>query len=288
MLILGLGLLSFWGSPNRCQADGPTDLRLGVVSSLFRDLHKSAIEYLSAPLRALLQTQTGLTGELTSTTDPLSLARQLQDDHVNVAVFHGFEFAWAQQKYPRLQPLVVVGNSQPLQAHLIVAHSSPFTTPSDLKGKALALPRQSRAHLHLFLERRCALPEKGPREYFSKIVRPIDGDDALEMVLSGAVQAVLVEQSHLESYRANHPEDFGKLRVLLKSEVFPAGVIAYRKGAIPEDTVQVIRTGLLSAHKTPQSQELLKLCRMPGFTLPPPDFDKVLQTIAKAYPAPSR
>ncbi len=287
-LFLGMGFLAALGDPWPGHAASGTDLRLGVVTTLFRDFHKSAIEYLTAPLRSLLQTQTGLAGRLESTTDPLTLAKQLQENQLDVAIFHGFEFAWARQKYTQLQPLLVVSNPQPFQADLLVARDSSFASPGDLKGKALALPRQSRAHLHLFLERRCIGEGKEPRDYFSRIARPIDGADALDMVAGGTVQAALVDHSQVEAYRKNQPENFGKLRVLLQSEIFPTGVIAYRKGALAEEMVQRIRTGMISASKTTQGQELLKLCRMPGFDLPPADFDQVLQATARTYPPPAR
>jgi len=280
-LVVGLG------SPTLGQAGPPADLRLGLVATLFRDFHKSVIEYVTTPLRSLLQTQTGLSGRLESTTDPLTLARQLQDNQVDIAIFHGFEFAWARQKYPQLQPLLLVTNPQPFQANLIVAKSSPFSTCDDLKGKNLALPRQSREHLHLFLERRCHAG-KDPREYFGKIMRPVDADDALEMVASGAVQAALVDQAQLEAYSKSQPDNFGKLRVLLRSEIFPTGVIAYHPGALSAETVQRIRTGMTSAHKTAQGRDLLKLSRMAGFELPPADFDQILQTISRAYPPPTK
>ncbi len=287
IVMLSIPLLVGFGRPKPLQAGPPTELRLGLVSTLFRDFHKSVIEYVTAPLRSLLQTQTGLTGRLTSTTDPLTLAKQLQEGQVDIAIFHGFEFAWARQKHPQLQPLLLVSNPQPFQAQLIVSKTSTFMTPADLKGHSLALPRQSREHLFLFLERRCHAG-KDLKEHFSKVVRPVDADDALEMVATSAVQAALVDQAQLEAYRKSQPENFAKLRVLLRSEVFPTGVIAYRQGALTEETVQRIRTGMMAAHKSEQARELLKHCRMAGFEPPPADFDQILQTIARAYPPPSK
>ncbi len=278
LLVLGIFCL--------CRAGPQAELRLGLVSTLFRELHKSVVEYVATPLRALLQTQTGLAGRLDSTTDPLTLARQLNDNQVDVAIFHGFEFAWAQQKYPQLRPLLVVSNPHPFQAHLVVARWSPCITPADLKGKSLALPRQSREHLHLFLTRRCVETGKDPREHFSKIARPVDAEDALEMVATASVDSALVDRVHLEAYRASQPENFARLRVLLQSEVFPTGVIAYRQGALSDATIQRLRTGMTAAHKSVQGRELLKLCRMAGFELPPADFDQILQTTTRAYPPP--
>jgi len=169
------------GRPRGLRADvGPSSLRLGLVSSLFRETPRSMVEVVTRPLRGLMEAQTGITGQLVSTADAASLARQLQDKQVDLGIFHGFEFAWARQKNPDLQPLLVVRTPQPLQAYLMVANDSPTHTCADLKGKMLALPLRSREHVHLFLERRCSCGFSHPKEFFAKVRRTADADDALD------------------------------------------------------------------------------------------------------------
>jgi ABC-type phosphate/phosphonate transport system substrate-binding protein len=267
-------------------ADGPASLRLGLVGSLFRETPKSMVELLSQPLKTLLEAQTGMTGRIGSTADALTLARQLNEKQIDLAVFHGFEFAWVKQKYPDLQPLVVVSSTQRLQAHLLVAGSSKAATCADLQGKTLALPRRSREHVHLFLERRCA-GGKDPKDFFGKIARSPDTEDAIEDLLDGSVQAVLLDHADLEAYRQAKPEQYRKLRQLLQSEPFPSGVLSCKEGALAEDTVERLRSGLLSAHQNRRGRDLLSLCRMAGFEVPTQDFEQALQAIAKAYPPPA-
>ncbi len=264
----------------------PGVLRLGMVESLFRDTPKAMIQILAQPIKVLLETQTGMTGQLEDSADCQVLAKQLQENQVDVAVFHGFEFAWARLKHPELQPLLVVSNPQRFQALLVVAQESKYATCDDLKGKTLALPRRCREHLHLYLERRCACGCKQAREFFSKINRPTDADDALDDVSEGMVHAALVDLAQWDAYRKSKPETFEKLRVLVKSENFPTGVIAYRAGALSDETVQRIRAGLMSAKESQQGRQLLKLCRMTGFELAPAEFNESLATFAKLYPPP--
>jgi ABC-type phosphate/phosphonate transport system substrate-binding protein len=284
LIVAVLGLLT--SKAEDAGAAPPTELRLGLVNSLFRDTPKAMIQILAQPLKTLMETQTGMAGQLESSADPQVLGKQLQDNQIDLAVFHGFEFAWARLKYPELQPLLTINNPQHFQAHLIVARDSKYKSCADLKGKTVALPRRSREHLHLFLERRCA-GGKAAKEFFGKIARPTDAEDALDDVVEAMVPAALVDYGQLEAYRKAKPEQFAKLRVLLKSETFPTGVIAYHGGALNEDTVQRIRAGLISANQTKQGRELLTLCRMVGFESPPDDFNQTLAAFAKLYPPPA-
>src|SRR5215470_11464792 len=78
------------------RADGL--VKIGLVNSLFRDTPPSLVEVLSRPLKALMESQTGLGGALRLCGDATALAKQLKEGKVQLGVFHGFEFAWARQK----------------------------------------------------------------------------------------------------------------------------------------------------------------------------------------------
>jgi ABC-type phosphate/phosphonate transport system substrate-binding protein len=254
------------------------------VNSLFRDTPKTMIQIVAQPLKALMETQTGMSGHLEASAEAQALGKQLQDNQIDLGVFHGFEFAWVREKYPELQALLIVSNPQRFQAHLVVAQDSKWTSCDDLKGKTLALPKRSREHLHLFLERRCACGCKEAKNFFGKIKRPADAEDALDDVAEGLTDAALIDYPQLEAYRKSKPDNYAKLRTLLRSETFPTGVIAYRVGGLHEVVVERIRAGLISANQTTQGRELLGLCRMVGFELAPADFNQTLAAIAKLYP----
>src|SRR5262249_39951922 len=64
------------------------------------------------PFRALMEAQTGFTGELVPAGDAEDLGERLASDKVDLGVFHGVEFGWARQKYPDLRPLVIAVNYQ--------------------------------------------------------------------------------------------------------------------------------------------------------------------------------
>ena len=105
---LGLGLAVAFGlgRGEGAQARPPSGaIRIGVVGTLFRDTPEPVVQALLHPMRKLMELQTGLNGQFITVPDYDNLGGQLVQNKVQLAVFHGFEFAWARQKYPALRPL---------------------------------------------------------------------------------------------------------------------------------------------------------------------------------------
>ena len=128
-------------------AEEPTSsgVRIGLVKTLFRDVPAALVPIGLRPMKDLMVGQTGVSGDLIPSGDADSLARQLQADDVQLAVFHGVEFAWVRCHYPTLKPLLIAVNEHPfLRAHLIVRADSKITDGTGLRGKVVNLA-QSRA-----------------------------------------------------------------------------------------------------------------------------------------------
>ncbi|HKB40394.1 MAG TPA: PhnD/SsuA/transferrin family substrate-binding protein [Gemmataceae bacterium] len=264
-------------------------IRIGLVRTLFRDTPPSLVQVLSQPLKALMQSQTGMTGELSIAGDAFALSKKLKENKVQLGVFHGFEFAWARQKNPGLRPLVVVvSHHRQLHAHLIVRKDSSASGCGGLKGKVLAIPQGSREHCHLYLERRCPGGGVDPKSFFSEITRPASTEDALDDVIDGTVQAAIVDRFALDQYQQDKPNRCNRLRVLHQSEMFPTGVVAYQAGALDEGTLRRFHDGMIGANKSERGKELLKMCRITSFEEVPADYEQMLEDIAKAYPPPPR
>jgi ABC-type phosphate/phosphonate transport system substrate-binding protein len=268
------------------RAENVSSLRIGLVSSLFRDTPKSVANVVGQALKTLMENQTGMSGELKADVDAVALAGLLNDKQLDIAVFHGFEFAWAKQKHPDLQPLVVVSNPNRAQAYLVVSKTGKIDSVAALQGKALTMPRRMPEYGHLFLERRCTTDGKAPKEFY-KITRSADADDALEDVLDGQAQAALIDHTRLELFRKSKPERYAQLKVLAQSEAFPAAVIAYNASAMSAENTRALRTAMLGMGNQGQGKEFLAMCQMSGFAVVPGDFEQTLLTIAKAYPAPA-
>jgi ABC-type phosphate/phosphonate transport system substrate-binding protein len=285
-IALGLALAvagpAMAGDPSQAQSDS-NSVRIGLVGSLFRDASESMVMAIMKPFAAVMENETGKSGELVNAGDALHLGRLLDDGRADLGVFHGIEFAWAQQKYPRVRPLVIAVNRHShLRAFLMVRRDSKANRLADLKGKTLALPRFTREHCYVFLQHHC-----GPlARFFSKLTQPTNVEVALDDLADGRVDAVIADGVCLECFRKRKPARFDRLRVLERSEEFPATVIAYRAGTFDEATLRRYRSALLRVSETSLGRQLLTLWQITGFEPVPDDYDQTVADIVKAYPAP--
>jgi ABC-type phosphate/phosphonate transport system substrate-binding protein len=289
--VLAIGLGGEWTTgvlEAEREANRPA-IRIGLIGSLFRDLPGPLVKASMGPFRTLMETQTGLRGDLVTGGDAFTVAEQLNADKLQLGVFHGFEFAWVREKYPKLRPLMIaVNQDRHLSAHLLVSKDSEAKNLADLKGKSLAVPSRTKEHCHLFLERSCRDAGKTPKEYFSQIHTPGCVEDALDDVVDGKVQAVLVDNVSLQCYKRRKPGRFGKLKEVGKSTTFPATVVVYHLGAVDKDTLRRFQEGMTNAGKTAYGRQLMALWMMTGFEPVPDDFEQNLKAIATDYPAPKK
>ncbi len=258
-----------------------------MVGSLFRDVPPALVKLLTPPFQSMMRDQTGLEGEIIPAGEALDLGKQLNDKSLQLGVFHGFEFAWVHQRYPDLKPLVIaINRHRLLKAYLVVRNDNPAASFGDLKGKVISVPRRSREHCHLFLDRELAKVPAVESEFFGKVVNHSSIEDALDDILRDKVQAVLVDGVALESYEQVKSGCFARLKVLRESEVFPPAVVVYRQGAIDDVTLGKFKDGMITANQSTRGKELMATWKLTAFESVPADFDLVLSNILKAYPAP--
>ena len=266
----------------------PATLRIGVVKSMFRDTPAPLVQFAMRPFKAMLENETGMTGEIVTGGDAEQVGGQLKDDKLQLGVFQGVEFAWAKLKNPKLKPLIICVNKELfVKAALIVRADNKATVVGDLCGKDLALPRMSREHCHLFLQRRCARPGEAPEKSFNKITTPANAEDALDDVVDGAVSGTVIDLAAFDAYKASKPGRAGKLKILAQSEPFPCGIVACNPGGLDEETVARIQKALKNADKTQQGKNFLDLCHITAFESVPDNYDQLFKDIAKAYPPSS-
>jgi ABC-type phosphate/phosphonate transport system substrate-binding protein len=268
-------------------ADDGHSVRIGLVSSLFRDTSEPLMQIIMRPFKSLLETQTGVSGRLESGGDAHHLGQRLKEGDLHLGIFHGVEFAWAKEKFPQLKPLLLAVNKQPfLRAHLVVRSDSKIDRVDDLKGRIIGLPSMSREHCWLFLERRCVPSGQMPTQFFARVNRPRDAAYAIDDVIDNVAQAAVVDDADLTAYRKQNPRYFAKIKVLQRSETFPSAVIAYYPGVLSESLLDQFRSGMLAAKDSRQGRQMMQMCRITSFEEVPDDFDKKLEAIAKAYPPP--
>ncbi len=264
-------------------------VRIGLMNSLFRDAPESFRQAMLEPFRTLMESQTGIKGELETAASAHELGLKLNENKIQLAVFNGVELGWAQQEFPRLKPLMIAVNKhRELFAHIVILNDSKLKDFSELQNQTVALPRQSRHHCHLFFEH-CQQEARRQRQDFKTQVTTAAGTEAaLDDLIRGKVQACVADGVALESYKHEKPGSYEQLKILKKSEPFPSAVVAYLPGVLPEETLARFRAGMMQAQETPVGRQLLAMSRLTGFEKVPADYQKMVDEIVKLYPVPGR
>jgi ABC-type phosphate/phosphonate transport system substrate-binding protein len=284
MWLLLLGLLL----PAGVQAQDSNVYNVGSVKSLFRDVAEDKTDELTMQFEKLMVKHTGLKGKVFTSADAFDLAVQLDKGKIDLGLLHGFEFAWVQDKYPKLKPLMIAVNQKPyFTVHLVVAAKGKIAEFKDLKDKEISLPMRSREHCHLYLERQCQKAGSTPEKFFSKINRPESIEDGLDDVIRGKVAAAIVDDLSLDSYFIVKEGTKPFLKTIDKTLPFPANVVIFRQGGLSQDILVTFRKGMLKANKDAESRGLLSLWKLTGFEPLPKNFQQALDNIRKAYPAPA-
>ena len=281
--------LGAFASPLLAEEATQTDpVKIGMVDSLFKEVPKTMLPLVMQPFATLMQQQTGLAGQILPAGEYANLSQDLAKDKFQLGVFHGVEFAWAKLKHPELQPLMIaINQDRHLRAYLVVRADMDGTCLDDLEGKILAIPRGTREHCRLFLEKYCRKCGHDPKEFFAQITTPPHPEDALDKVYDDEVQATVVDGPALSAYKKRKPGRFEQLQTLLISEKFPAGVVAYHPGQLDVDTLRRFREGMMNANKSALGRQLMTLWKLTAFEPVPSDYEQTLAEIADAYPPPT-
>lgn len=281
-----LGVLLYGISQVRA-AEKQKAVRIGMMRTIFKDTPDSLLQILMKPFSTVMESQTGLKGDLVMSPNFDKLGKQLCDDEIQVGVFHGFEFAWAKLKYPDLEPLMLaVNNKALLKSYIVVADNSGIKSVDDLKGKSVSFARGNREHCRLFLEHRILPANTSSEKFFGKINFNADAEDAFDGLASGDVEVVLSDSAPWESFKSQKPGAAGKLRVVMISEEFIPAVIGYNPKKLDKNIRDSFKQGMLSASENPKSKRMLEFVKISSFETIPEDFNEQMSEMLKSYPAP--
>jgi ABC-type phosphate/phosphonate transport system substrate-binding protein len=244
---------------------------------------------------SLVKEETGVNARVSLAGDAFRLGRLLEDKKYQLGFFYGVEYAWAKEKYRDLQPLVIViSKYHAWHARLLVRKDSQASDLTSLRGKNLAMPQRYRPHCRLFMEKICARQGASqgdrqganPQSFFGQITYPTSTEDALDSLVSGEVQAAIVDDFAVDNYRDLKPGCFARLKVVEESEAFPPGVIAYRARGVAGDVLDRLRKGLMNAKNSVRGRELMALFGVTDFEEVPSNLRQRLSEIVAAYPPP--
>jgi ABC-type phosphate/phosphonate transport system substrate-binding protein len=289
--ILALALVPLFGVLDRMacgrQAKKVDVLRIGTSGTLALDSSGAKEETAIDTLKSFIKSETGFDNEMITEKNYKELADKMFKGQLHLGVFQGYEFAWAQEKDPKLQPLAIAVNVYPYRyAYVVARRDNKATDFAGLQGQSLSLPRAGQGHLRLFVERQSQAAGKPLDAYFSKMPTPDNAEDALDDVVDGTVQTVVVDRVGLEAYKRRKPGRFSRLKVVAQSPAFPPPLVAYYGMVLDKATRERFQDGLLNANRKEEGKRLLTLFRLTGFEASPGDFEKVIAETRKAYPPP--
>lgn len=271
----------------RAEATEENPIKIGMPASLFRDVPASLMMAMMGPFKSLMKSQTGVPGDLVPGGEAFDVAQQLADNKIDLAVFHGIEYAWIKQKHPQIQPLMIaVNQDRHFRVHLVVKGGDSVKNIADLSGMKIAMPKGTREHSRLFLTKHCQVCGKVPGSFFKTTTMPATVEEALDDVVDGEVEAAIVEAVPLSSYTRRKPGRAAQLKSLIVSEVFPSGVIAFNPGHLDEVTLQKFRNGMTNANKNIMGRQMLMLWKLTAFEPVPEDYDTICKKITEIYPSP--
>ncbi len=260
-------------------------VKIGLPEVLFKDVHKSLIEIAAQPFKEIIQKTVNMNGTLDIAKDYRVLARQLKANQLDIAVFHGFEYAWIEKSDPNLVPLAItMPNCGKVQACLVINVESKAASPADLKGACIAIPKGSKAHCQMFLDWvREGLPNDTccPMKYEGKTP-----EEVLDDVACGTSESALVDVSSLISYRRGRPTLGQSLKILKQSELLPSAVVVCRKGALTEKQIAAVKEALINCTKTAQGKAFVMYWNLKGFSTVSDEYYELLGNCRKAYPEP--
>lgn len=269
----------------RAQPPEGGPMRIGTSGTLSAGKTANEEAAALATLQDFIHTETGLKDEIVRQKDWQQLAEKMQKGQLQVGVFQGYEFAWAQEKYPDLKPLAVAVNvhTYPI-IYVVTRRDDQAKDFAGLRGQTLALPAGSLGSLRLFIERESRAQGESAGKFFSRVERPANLEAALDDLVDGKVQAVVSDKAGLEAYKRRKPGRFAQLKPVAHSQPFPPTIVAYYNNNLDSATLQRFRDGLLRASQTDRGQTLLTLFRLTGFEAPPADLDQVLAKTRELEP----
>lgn len=262
-------------------------IQIGMVDSLLRDVPDALVSMMSGPFSAIMEQQTGLKGKVGKAGNPFQVGQKLQDESVQLAIYQGIEFAWAKQQYPDLKPLMLVINQRaPLHVKVVVRANSDIASFENLAGKNVTMPKGPIEHCKTYVDQHCEDLGKTPEEFFGKLITPVNAEEAVDDVVDGEVDAVIIDAVTLECYQRRKPGRFGRLKIAAESEPFPGACVAYREGTLDAATLKRFREGMVKACSTPMGRQFMVLWKITGFEEVPAGYEASLEEIVKTYPSP--
>lgn len=216
-----------------------------------------------------------------------AIVKRLEDEHINLALFNGIEYAWLKAGYAELPPLVTAYTTDiRMRACIVVREDSKEKTLLDLKGKTILMPERLPHHAYVYLHHAIMKQGGDPKTYFKQSTTISDSNEGIESIIDEQADSILLDHDSWIGYQERKPARAKKLRVLQKSVAFPTAVILYNKNSWSRLEILMLRMGLCNAHQKPYSRQLLNFWGVSKFVPCTAKYQKAVEEILREIPDP--
>lgn len=279
VLVTGAGL--FLSGINASDND---TLRIGMAKSFFAGMPEVLANIAGKDLTDVMKKTTGIDGSLNASLSPLEIGQQVKDGKMDFAILHGHEYASLRKQFPDLLPMLIVCSKGGEHAYLVVRQDCDAKSVADLAGKKIDMPMDARQHCGVFFSKIGADNSDKDGHIFSSVTKSMLQVEALNDLARGKVDAVVIDTIGLAAFKELRGPVFEKnLKILVKSQAFPAPVIVYNRGGVDEKVVTQLREGLLKAHMTDSGKALMKDWKFERFASVPSDYEQNLDGTLKEF-----
>ena len=284
-LSLALAPLLLLGDWAGGQPGKPEIIRIGSSNTITGATQGAKETAAVKTLQAFIKEETGLANEIERIKHWRDLAAKLAKGELEIGVLQGYEFAWAQEKFPDIKPLALAVNVFLYPVAFIVEHKDTAGQGfASLKGKSLTLVPEP-TFVRLFIDRQAQTANAKADGFFSKIHKADNIEDAIDDVVDKKVQAAAIDRAALEAYKRRKPGRFNQLKSVVNSDPFPPAAVVYFEGKLDRSILDRFRDGLLNANKKEKGETMLNLFRLTRFDPIPVDLSKILTQTRKEYAA---
>ncbi len=264
-----------------------SSFRFGISESLLSGQMTHAVALIQAKPMAEVFALTGMARPDFLFDKPVNLAKKLHAQEIQLGMMPGIEFGWLQAQRQGLVPLAAVFASDiRLKALVLARQDAQHKNVLSLQGKTIALPRRTLHHTLVFMDHIITQLGGQPKGFFGKCMQSSDADSAIESVIEGETESVLVDGDGWATFQERKPGRAKKLSIVAESSPFPTSIVLHKPGTLSEDMVEKLKTILLTAHTKAFSRQILNFWRISKFVPYCADYEAVLGSILRDIPKP--
>lgn len=167
---------------------------------------------------------------------------------------------------PLLVPLLM-GAGSTYQSYIVVRDEDPSRRLEDLQGASFVFTDSLSLTGYIYPVSRLSGLGRAPGTYFSKVSFSHSHDRSLTMVVEGSVRAAAVDSSVYKVWLDRHPAEARRLRILERSEPFPAPPIVVQ-ASLPSSEKEALRRAFLDLPDSEDGRAILAKIGWTGFQMP--------------------